>query len=202
MSRPTELLLSVLLLVALTACRDQEAEPAPTSSPVTFPETTDTSVAERLEAIGAAVVSWADAATVADAHAAAETAANLVVGPNGPGFGDRDGDGSIRGEEPAGLLPGFDGIPVGIAQLSVSDCIDRDVLGTTASDENAGWDEMLAAIDSWAPDNNTMPTLDSHPMRIVGWATFTLASESLEDAHEYASHARLHVTVSQAALDC
>jgi hypothetical protein len=61
---------------------------------------------------------------------------------------------------------------------------------------------MLTAIEEWRPDRNTMPSLPSHPMRIVGWATFTLASTSLDDAHEYAGHAQLHVNVSLAALDC
>lgn len=39
-------------------------------------------------------------------------------------------------------------------------------------------------------------------MRIVGWATFTLASDDLDDAHEYAGHAQLPVDVSQRALGC
>jgi hypothetical protein len=61
---------------------------------------------------------------------------------------------------------------------------------------------MLAAIDDWRGDNNTMPTLTSHPMRVVGWATFTLNSDSLDDAHEYAGHANLHVNLSERALGC
>jgi hypothetical protein len=61
---------------------------------------------------------------------------------------------------------------------------------------------MLTAIDAWRPDNNTMPTLPSHPMRVVGWATFALDSDSLDEAHEYAGHAKLHVDISVRALSC
>jgi hypothetical protein len=61
---------------------------------------------------------------------------------------------------------------------------------------------MINAIDDWRPDNNTMPSLASQPMRIVGWATFTLASDSLDEAHEYAGRAQLHVDTSLDALDC
>ena len=39
-------------------------------------------------------------------------------------------------------------------------------------------------------------------MRIVGWATFTLASDSLDEAHEYAGHAATHLNTSVDALDC
>ena len=44
---------------------------------------------ERLVAIDEAVTTWRNAATMGEAHAAAEAAANLVVDPNGPGYGDR-----------------------------------------------------------------------------------------------------------------
>ena len=60
---------------------------------------------------------------------------------------------------------------------------------------------------AWRPDDNTMPALASHPMRVVGWSTFTLATdpnapEALDLADEYASHAALHVAVSADALAC
>ncbi|MFT7649060.1 MAG: hypothetical protein ACI8Y4_003816 [Candidatus Poriferisodalaceae bacterium] len=91
----------------------------------------------------------------------------------------------------------------GIAQpLASNVCVTRDVLGSTAEDSAIGWAEMEAAIGAWRPDNNTMPTLASHPMRIVGWATFTLQSDSLDEAHEYARHARLHVDEALQALGC
>jgi hypothetical protein len=47
-----------------------------------------------------------------------------------------------------------------------------------------------------------MPTLPCHPMLIVGWVTFTLETDSLDEAHEYAGHAKLHVDNSLHALDC
>ena len=162
-----------------------------------------TAFGERMADIQAAVTEWSEAETVAAAHAAAETAANLIVGPNGPGYGDRDGDGQVSGAADVGVLSGRGGEPEGIA-VAVADvgCVERDVLGTTATDVDAGWDEMEAAIAAWRPDSNTMPSLASHPMRVVGWATFTLASDSVDDAHEYAGHAQLHVDVARAAVAC
>jgi hypothetical protein len=161
------------------------------------------SFSERVDAIGGAVDAWRDAVSIAAAHAAAETALNLVVGPNGPGYGDRDGDGVVNGATDVGLLPGLDGTPGGLATpLGANDCVTRDVLGGTWGDPSAEWETMLVAVDQWRPDNNTMPTLPSHPMRVVGWATFTLDSESLANAQEYAGHANLHVNISRRTVDC
>ena len=158
---------------------------------------------ERLEDIGDAVEEWRQATSLAVAHAAAERAMNLVVGPNGPGYGDSDGNGSVSGETPVGLLPGIDGTPAGLSiPLSDNDCAVRDVLGGLWADPSMRWDEMLSAIDQWSRASNSMPTLASHPMRVVGWATFTLNSASLDEAHEYAGHADLHVNISRRALDC
>lgn len=163
----------------------------------------DSPVAERIEEIQVAVNAWASAESVAQAHAAAETAINLVSGPNAPLSGDRDGDGTVQGESASGLLSGSDGTPAGLAtEIDPSVCVVRDVLGSTADGAAAGWAETKAAIDAWGPDNNTMPTLLSHPMRVVGWASFTLASDDLDDAHEYAGHAQLHVDIARDALDC
>lgn len=140
---------------------------------------------------------------MAEATAAAETAANLVVGPNGPGYGDRDGDGMVGGDSESGLLPGLDGSPEGIAFTQSSNpCVLRDVLGGSWDQPEARWDEMLIAIDAWEPGNNTMPSLASHPMRIVGWSSFTIGADSLAEAHEYGGHAALHVAISRDALDC
>ncbi|MEN8239870.1 MAG: hypothetical protein ABFR53_11805, partial [Actinomycetota bacterium] len=112
-------------------------------------------------------------------------------------------DGVIGGESAAGLLPGSDGTPAGLASsLSSNACVDADVLGGPWTDPTSRWEEMLDAIDEWRPDRNTMPSLASHPMRIVGWSTFTLGSDSLDLAHEYAGHAKLHVDISRRALDC
>ena len=161
------------------------------------------SFAERINAMDEAVAVWRSAPSVEVAREAAEVAANLVVGPNGPGYGDRNGDGVVAGEATAGVLPGLDGTPEGLAvPLAANGCIRRDVLGGTWADPGAEWGAMLAAIDEWRPDNNTMPTLASHPMRVVGWATFTLESDSLDEAHEYAGHAKLHVDISARALGC
>ena len=161
------------------------------------------SFAERMAAIDEAVAIWRDAPTIEVAHQAAEAAANLVVGQNGPDYGDRSDDGVVGGQAVVGLLPGVDGTPAGLAMpLSANRCVARDVLGGTWADPGAEWEAMLTAIDEWRPDNNTMPTLASHPMRVVGWATFTLDSESLDDAQEYAGHAKLHVDISIRALSC
>ena len=158
---------------------------------------------ERLDDIGDAVETWRNATSLAVAHAAAERALNLIVGPNGPGYGDNDGGASVSGEPLVGLLPGADGAPAGLSiPLAGNDCVVRDVLGGSWADPGMRWDEMLSAIDDWRRDNNTMPTLASHPMRVVGWATFTLNSDSLDEAHEYAGHADLHVNISRRALDC
>jgi len=157
----------------------------------------------RLQAIDALVNDWRTAPTLEAAHSAAEAAANLVVGPNGPDYGDRDGDGVIGGESTAGILPGRDGTPDGLATpLAGNQCVVNDVLGGDWTEPTVEWDRMLSAIAVWEPANNTMPSLASHPMRIVGWATFTLDSDSLDDAHEYAGHAKLHVDVAARALDC
>ena len=161
------------------------------------------SLAEHLAAVDEVVLVWREASTLEDAQAAAEAAANQIVGPNGPGYGDRNGDGVISGEVENGVLPGLEGTPEGLAlPLAKNGCIRRDVLGGDWTDPRAAWAAMLDAIDDWRPDNNTMPTLPSHPMRVVGWATFTLDSDSLDDAHEYAGHAKLHVDSSTRALDC
>jgi hypothetical protein len=158
---------------------------------------------ERLGAIDEAVATWRNADTIGEAHAAAESAANLVVGPNGPGYGDRDGDGTINGISDLGLLAGLDGTPTGVATpWASSECIAADVLGGTWLDPGKRWGEMSNAIGDWRPDHNTMPSLASHPMRIVGWSTFTLESDSLDLAREYAGHAKLHIDISLRALNC
>ncbi len=158
---------------------------------------------DRLDAIETAVRLWASASTIGEAQQGAETAANLVVGPGGPGYGDRDRDGAVGGATGAGLLPSLDGTPVGLAApLSAVGCVERDVLGGDWTDPRASWAVMAEAIGAWRRDRNTMPSLASHPMRVVGWATFTLASDSLEEAREYAGHAELHVTVARHALSC
>lgn len=210
-------IVGVAVVVALAAASCGSDEPstsvAETATPATSPATPasgdsastvdDAAFVSDMAAIQSAVTAWGDATSIDDATVAAETAANLVVGPNGPGYGDRNADGVVSGETDVGLLSGIDGTPEGIAvPLATNECMTRDVLGATADDVAAGWAEMDAAIAAWTPDNNTMPSLASHPMRIVGWATFTIASDSLDVAHEYAGHAQLHVDVALDALDC
>lgn len=176
------------------------------STVATAPE--HTAVAERITELDRAVDRWRTAASIAEAHVAAETAANLIVGPLGPGYGDRNGDGTVDGATDAGLLPGLEGDPDGLAnRIADNACIERDVLGGAWDDPGARWAEMTSAIDAWRPDANTMPTLASHPMRVVGWATFTLdtdpsAQDALDLAHEFAGHAALHVAISADALRC
>lgn len=201
--------------IALAACggsstTDEDGGTETPSSAADHSETTTivvdgdvASFSDRMAAIDDAVAIWRDAPTIEAAHEAAEAAANLVVGPNGPDYGDRSGDGVVGGQTEVALLPGVDGTPAGLAiPLSANRCVVSDVLGGTWADPGAEWGAMLTAIDEWRPDNNTMPTLASHPMRVVGWATFTLEADSLGKAHEYAGHAKLHVDISIRALDC
>jgi len=155
----------------------------------------------RVDALQSAVTQWQQSATIADAHAAAETALNLVVGPDGPRYGDLDGDSSTGGENTAGLLPGIGG-ELGLAQTEpVNDCVEADVLGGSWEDPAARWSAADDALAAWSATNNTMPTLASHPQRIYGWASLTLASNDLDEAHEYAGHAQIHVDVTVDAVE-
>jgi hypothetical protein len=165
---------------------------------------------ERVDAIQAAVTRWRSTTTLADAQAGAEAALNLVVGPQGPGYGDADGDGSNQGENEQGLLPGLAGegrLGAGLAQAAaVAECAEADVLGGSWSDPAARWATAHDVYDAWTPSNNTMPELPSHPQRVVGWATLTLAlngasEDMLDAAREYAGHAQLHVDVTRTALE-
>jgi hypothetical protein len=187
--------LAITLVVALSlaACG--------TSSPKTDPMDGLAEVQARIDDIANQVSAWRDAPDLADATAAAEAAANLVVGPNGPGYGDRNSDGVVSGETDTGLLPGIDGTPEGVLIAGLGDvaCLQPDVLGGAWDDPTTLWGEMTAAINEWAQNNNTFPSLASHPMRIVGWATLTQTA-TLDEAHEYARHATLHVNVSNEAL--
>ncbi len=189
---------SAVLIILLGSCSAASDSDTPSSGVAD-----DAALVSRVGELSEAVEAWADSGTIEVAHVWAETALNLVVGPSGPGYGDRDNDGSISGESEAGVLPGLDGSPAGLASpLGSNPCVERDVLGGDWSDPEQRWATMAAAIDTWSPDNNTMPTLPSHPMRIVGWATLTIETDELELAREYGSHARLHVDVTEQALDC
>jgi len=184
------LLLAALLLAACSPAAEE-------SDPIG----TVTDAQARIDEISIQVTVWRNAEDLATATAAAEAAANLVVGPNGPGYGDRNGDDHIGGANDAGLLPGRDGTPSGLVLAGIGDasCVHRDVLGGSWDDPEAMWQELAGAIAAWTPGNNTMPSLASHPMRIVGWATLTQTA-TLEDAVEYGGHAAIHVNVSSQAL--
>lgn len=107
--------------------------------------------------------------------------------------------GGEPGQDPRGLLPGLTGQP-GLG-LPASSCVEQDVLGGSFLDASGRWDTLRAAIGEWSPGNNTFPSLPSHPQRVVGWASLTLATEDLDLAHEYSGHAGLHVDITRDALD-
>lgn len=209
------LIVTLLIVLAFammaSACGgDDDGSPASTTvlsgDAVVPPVDPFAAAGQRLDEIAAAVADWSDATTIEDAHTAAEAARNLVVGPAGPGYGDTDGDGTVAGETDTGLLPSSDGVDPGLALIAVEagapECVLDDVLGGPWEDPGARWDTMADAIAAWTPSGNTMPSLPSHPQRIVGWATFTLESGDLAEAHEFAGHADLHVGVSRNAFDC
>jgi len=198
-ARPTSLVaLALGSLILLAACGDDDADgpPADDSAEVI-------TYRERMTKLDDAITVWDEAETIAVAHAAAEAAANLVVGPGGPDFGDRDGNGGIDGETAHGLLPGLDGTPPGVAELlDDNQCILVDVLGGSWDDPAGRWADMDAAIAVWTPESDTMLALASQPMRIAGWATITLESDSLDGAHALAGAAATSLNISIDALDC
>lgn len=189
-SAPGAVLVVALALVAAGCASGGGADAGSTPIPV--------DVESRLDGLDEAVAGWRTAQDLADAHRNAEAARNLIVGPDGPFYGDADGDGAIEGASDIGLLPGLGGEP-GLAQPPVNPCVERDVLGGAWDDPEGRWDEFSATLAEWAPGNNTMPRLPSHPQRVVGWATLTLGSHSLDDAREYAGHAQLHVDITRSA---
>ncbi|MDP3208788.1 MAG: hypothetical protein Q8M65_06535 [Rhodoglobus sp.] len=176
------------LLLVLTGCT------------VASPAAVDASeLGARLEAIDSAIAQWRDATDLPSVWRAAEEVRNLVVGPDGPYYGDSDGDGTVGGANSEGVLPGLEGQP-GLAQGTDSPCVESDVLGGSWADAAERWSILRTAIVEWAPSNNTFPSLPSHPQRIVGWATLALESDDLVAAVEYGGHANLHVDISMAAL--
>lgn len=187
------------VFAVVTACATPAAVPADQAAipPVE-------ALGERIDVVASHVSRWADADTLAEAKAAAEAAANHIVGPRGPGFGDRDGDGEIRGPTDAGVLPGLDGEPPGFALVAAEagapECVTRDILGGSWVDPVARWAELREAVAAWRPDHNTFPSLASHAQRIVGRALLTLAGDDLGEAHTFAGHAGIHIRVSAAAI--
>ncbi|WP_062213790.1 hypothetical protein [Demequina oxidasica] len=190
------------LVGLLSGCGPSNVDPV--ASPASnSPGVINQAAIERIDDIETAVTRWREAESIADAHGAAETALNLVVGADGPNYGDADGDGKISGDVVEGLLPGLAG-EVGLAQTPpVNPCVEADVLGGSWEDPQGRWAQALAAVDTWTPSKNTMPALASHPQRVFGWASLALASDDLNEAHEYAGHAQIHVEVSRNAFeDC
>jgi predicted small lipoprotein YifL len=157
-------------------------------------------VSARLTAIEGAIAAWRHAPDVASAHRFAEAARNLVVGPGGPGYGDRDGDGVISGFSESGLLPGL-GDETGVLRAGLNPCVERDLRGGDWAHPRDRWAELERTIAAWTPRNNPFPKLRSHPQRIVGWASLALDSTDLKQIHDYAGHAALHAEVSRRALD-
>ncbi len=204
-------LVSILVLAGCSSASDSPAPSDAGADPeATVGSTDDTSEAvdesaagsgERLSLIAAAVDRWETAGTVAAAHAAAEEARNLITGPGTLDSGDLDGDGEVVGLLDPGFLPSETGTPGLASALAGCEAVDQDVLGGSWDDPAERWLILQQAIDDWSEANNTFPSLPSHPQRIVGWATLTLASDDLELAHEYAGHAQLHVRVAGDALD-
>ncbi|UJH69760.1 hypothetical protein [Ornithinimicrobium sp. INDO-MA30-4] len=117
-----------------------------------------------------------------------------------PYYGDADGDGVIAGANNDGLLPGFEGQGGLVMSMAENETVERDVLGGSWDDPAQRWEILDDAINEWTPTNNPYPTLPSHPQRIVGWATLTLDAVNLDEAHEYAGHAQIHVDVTALAL--
>ena len=182
-------------LLALAACGAPSSPAAPTSS-------MSPAVSARLVALDAAVTAWASAGTLTQARAGAETVRNLVTGPNVMGYGDLDGDGHTGGANDVGLLPGEKG-QAGLVSGPVSVCVARDVLGGSWADPGARWADLRTRVQQWSPTNNTFPALGSQPQRVVGWASLALRSTSLDDAREFAGHARSHLTETRKAFeDC
>lgn len=155
---------------------------------------------ERLERIGQRVSVWQAASDLSAARREAEAVRNLIVGPNGPGYGDSDGDGSISGASSIGLLPGSKGDEA-LALPAANACVTRDLLGGSWDQPEQRWSILKSKIDQWRPGNNTFPSLPSHAQRIVGWATLTLAADDPATARDYAGHAQIHVEVARRALD-
>ena len=195
-----------VLVLAITACTSAGDEGLRATDDAPSSSSPQAALASRLQELEVAVAEWAEAEPLRAAQAAAEEAANLVVGPDGPGFGDRNDDEVVGGRINGGLLPDPEGEPEGAVVEAVRNgapsCVERDVLGGAWSDPAARWAEVDDVLARWSPATNTMPELDSHLQRVVGWARLALDSDDLDQVREYAGHAALHVDVSQQALDC
>jgi hypothetical protein len=188
------------LIAGLLASCSSGSDTIPTPPAEADDSASSAPVEQRLAALQTAVDLWEAADDLTSAKAAAETARNLVTGPDVTGYGDADGDGRIGGGNVTGLLPGEEGQP-GLVPSPAPACVEQDVLGGSWNDPAARWQEVRRRIAAWSETNNTFPALASHPQRVVGWASLTLAAPSLELAREYAGHAQLHVRITLEALE-
>lgn len=209
--------IALLVLISLIAsCSDPEGGPqaarkvvlsqskpllaaAPSGPARTAKSSNNVELVARVDAIDAAIEQWRRAPSLVSAKAGAEKARNLITGPDGPNYGDLDGDGTIGGRVDAGLLPGLGG-QAGLASAQPNLCVTVHVLGGDFSRAAVRWATMDRAISNWRADNNTFPSLPSHPQRIVGWATLTLQRANLAQAQNYAGHAQLHADRTRAAV--
>ncbi len=192
---------AAILVVGAASCSDDHANDRAGTTATAEPTAPEDlrAAATRLDAIETALDRWAGARTVATAHSSAETVRNLVTGPSALQAGDLDRDGIVRGAVREGLLPGSDGLP-GLAGRLPDACVGADVLGGDWTRPADRWRVLQTAIRAWHPWNNTFPSLPSHPQRIVGWASLTLGTDNLAEAHEYAGHARIHLDVTRNAI--
>ena len=165
------------------------------SSPEPAPASDVADVASRIDQVQDAVDTWRDASSLGEAQKAANRARVLITGPDVPGFAP---EGSTEDVD-VGLLPDDDGTD-GVGSV-VESCAGPDLLGGSWDDAAERWAILRTAIDEWAPGNNTFPSLPSHAQRVVGWASLTLATDNVEQAREYSSHAQLHVDASRDALN-
>lgn len=156
----------VALLALITACGATNSSPITASSSLS-PGATDSALVDRTDDIEAAIESWRGASTIADAHAAAEQARNLVVGPNGPEYADADGNGRIDGGSQIGMLAGLAG-EVGLAQTPpVNACVTADVLADAWDDPQARWGQALNAVHDWSAINQHVPVAGKPPAKGV-----------------------------------
>ena len=186
----------LLLVAALVGCGDDDT-----------PESADLAtftLKERLFRAEIPVTVWGRAADLAEAHASAEAAANLMTGSEGWEYGDRDGNGVIDDEDVGefGVLPGLDGTPVGLAEAVDNECIEADVLGGSWDDPAARWAELETALDAWTPENDTISALASQPMQVVGWATLAISTDDVDEARDFGDLAVINVQASIEAADC
>jgi hypothetical protein len=185
--------------LAVAACGDSDpaADEPLDSTAVTAPAPQVIALDERLEDLAESVSVWSGASSAADAHAAAESAANLIVGPFGPGFGDRDGDGTTLGARKSGLLPGLEGRPRGVAMAAraagASRCVTAEVLGGDWSDPGLRWQKLARAIDGWTSTDDTLADLPSLAQRVVGLATLALGSDDVEVTQRHGAAAVMYV---------